>query len=425
MTRRRARFVRVAVAASVIGVLASQIALLGSTSAARSGPPPTPVPPRGSPSPFPQSLQTPGDPVPVPTIEASAAILADLDDGQVMFAKAPEVRRPVASLTKVMTALLVLRRRALDDVVTVSPAAVLAGDDFGASSTLGLRPGERLTVRALLDALMLQSANDAALALAIEISGSGRAFVGLMNDRAEDLGMRDTEFFSPNGLDDRGRSTARDLLILTRAAFEEPGFKRIVSSNFRTIPAPRGAPRRVQNRNAMLWLYPGATGVKTGFTAGAGYCLIASAERGRRRLVAIVLGDRNEAFSEAATLLDHGFEGFREATFVEADEAIGTVAIKGGAVPVQAADSIIALVPTAQLGRVERRVVISSKAVFPPAPGERIGTLKVTAPGMSLGTSPLTVSSVPPPPPTGGDPWWLRAADAVGRALGDAIDGSL
>jgi D-alanyl-D-alanine carboxypeptidase (penicillin-binding protein 5/6) len=324
-----------------------------------------------------------------------------------------------------MTALLVLRRRALDDIVTVAPAAVLAGDDFGASSTLGLRPGERLTVRALLDALMLQSANDAALALAIEISGSERAFVGLMNDRAEDLDMRDTEFFSPNGLDDRGRSTARDLLILTRAAFEEPGFKRIVSSKFRTIPAPRGAPRRVQNRNAMLWLYPGATGVKTGFTAGAGYCLIASAERGRRQLVAIVLGDRNEAFSEAATLLDHGFEGFREATFVEADEAIGTGAIKGGAVPVKAADSIIALVPTAQLGRVERRVVISSKAVFPPAPGERIGTLKVTAPGMSLGTSPLTVSSVPPPPPTGGDPWWLRAADAVGKALGDAIDGSL
>ena len=145
-------------------------------------------------------------------------ILADLDDGQVMFAKAPEVRRPIASLTKVMTALLVLQRRELDDVVTVSPDAVFDGDDYGASSTLGLRAGERRTVRELLDALMLQSANDAALALAIDISGSERRFVELMNERARALGMRDTVFLSPNGLDDRGRSTTRDLLALTRAA---------------------------------------------------------------------------------------------------------------------------------------------------------------------------------------------------------------
>ena len=104
----------------------------------------------------------------------------------------------------------------------------------------------------------------------------------------------------------------------------------------------------MQNRNALLWLYPGATGVKTGYTAGAGFCLIATAERDGRRLVAIVLGDRNEPFTEAAALLDHGFEGFREETFVHAGEAIGTVAIRGGAVPVAAERAVTALVPTAQ-----------------------------------------------------------------------------
>ena len=414
---------RAAVALSIVAGLALQLALLGTASAERSGPPPTPVPPRGSPSPFPQSLATPSDAVAAPRVDAAAVILADLDDGQVMFAKAAEVRRPIASLTKVMTALLVLQRRELDDMVTVPPAAVFDDDDYGASSTLGLRAGERRTVRELLDALMLQSANDAALALAIDVGGSEERFVELMNERARALGMRDTAFFSPNGLDDRGRSTTRDLLVLTRAAYAAEGFERIVSSKFRTIPAPQGPPRRVQNRNALLWLYPGATGAKTGFTAGAGYCLIATAERDGRQLVAIVLGDRNEAFSEAATLLDHGFEGYREETFVRAGEAIGTVAIRGGTVPVEAERAVTALVPTAQLDRVQERVSVSPRAVFPPAPGERVGTFKVTIPGVSLGSSPLLVSAVPPPPPAGDDPWWVRAAGAVGRAVGDAVEG--
>jgi D-alanyl-D-alanine carboxypeptidase (penicillin-binding protein 5/6) len=421
--RRRTGVVRTGVVVSVVAGIGLQLALLGTASAERSGPPPTPVPPRGSPSPFPQSLDTPRDAVAPPRIEVPVAILADLDDGQVMVAKAPEIRRPIASLTKVMTALIVLGRLALDDVVVVSPDAVFEDDDYGASSTLGLRAGERRTVRELLDALMLQSANDAAVALAIEVSGSEQRFVELMNDRADALGLRDTIFFSPNGLDDRGRSTARDLLEMTRVAFSQPGFDRIVGSRFRTIPAPSGPPRRVQNRNALLWLYPWATGAKTGYTAGAGFCLIATAERGGRRLMAIVLGDRNEPFSDAAALLDHGFEGFTEETFVHDGEAIGTVAIRGGAVPVAAERAVTALVPTVQFGRVRRQVVVSADAVFPPALGERVGTIKVTVPGVSLGTSPLLVSAVPPPPPTGDDPWWARAAGTVGQALADAIDG--
>jgi len=417
------RLGRTAIAISVTASLAMTLAILGGASAQRAGPPPTPVPPRGSPSPFPQALATPSDAVPAPTIEPPVAILADLDDGQVMFAKAPDVRRPVASLTKVMTALLVLRRRELDDVVVVSAEAVFDDDDYGASSTLGLRAGERRTVRELLDALMLQSANDAAVALAIDVGGSERGFVELMNERARALGMRHTRFFSPHGLDDRGRSTARDLLVLTRAAYETEGFGRIASARFRTIEAPRGEPRRVQNRNALLWLYRGAVGAKTGYTSGAGTCLVAVAERNGRRLVAIVLGDRNEAFSEGATLLDHGFRGFREETFVRAGESIGTVAIRGGAVPVEAARAITALVPTAEADRVRERITVAPTAVFPPAAGERVGTMSITIPGVGLGSSPLHVSEVPPPPPAGEDPWWIRAAGAVSRALRDAVGG--
>lgn len=412
--------------AIAVALLAGVVLLLSQLGLARAeppGPPPTPVPPRGSPSPFPQSLATPPDPVARPQVDVPAAILADLDDGQLMLARSPDAPRPIASLTKVMTALLVLEDRELGDEIAVSGAAVFDDDDFGASSTLGLKAGERRTVRELLDALMLQSANDAALALAIAVSGSEQRFVSLMNERARALGMSDTRFFSPSGLDDRGRSTARDLLVLTRAAYAEQGFGQIVASQFRTIPAPRGRPRRVQNRNALLWLYRGAIGVKTGSTVGAGYCVIATAERGGRRLVAIVLGDRNEPFSEAATLLEHGFEGFRERSFLVAGEAIGTVAIRGGAVPVKAERSITALVPTVQIDRVRERVVVSPAAVFPPAAGERVGSIKLSVPGVSLGSSPLLVSEVPPPPPTGDEPWWARAAGAVGRSFAEVLDG--
>ena len=387
------------------------------------GPPPTPVPPNGSPSPFPQSLQTPQDATARPDLDVPVAYLADLDDGQAMFAKAPLARRPIASLTKIMTALLTLERTSLDDVVTITPEAVFGRDDFGASSSLGLRAGEKLTVRDLLYALMLQSSNDAAVALAIEVAGSEAAFVRLMNRRAATLGMDGTVFFSPNGLDDRGRSTALDLTRLVRVAYDTPGFAPIVATKFRTIPAPPGGkPRKIQNRNALLWLYPDAMGVKTGSTAGAGYCVVAVAERGGRRLISVVLGSGNEPFSEAATLFDYGFEAFEERTFVTAGQDLGTVAIRGGVVPVEAGAALEGLVP-AEAGQAKRRIVVSPEAVFPPAADERIGTLKVTIPGVTVGAVPVVVSDVPAPPAAGDGPWWARASGAVVEGIGDVLRG--
>lgn len=409
----------------VVVSLGVQALVAGFAVADPSGPPPTPVPPNGSPSPFPQALKTPADSTEVPRVDLPAALLANLDDGQEMFAKDASARRPIASLTKIMTALLVLERRSLDDVVTISGGAVFEEGDYGATSALGLRAGERRSVRELLDALMLQSANDAAVALAIELSGSEDRFVRLMNQRAERLGMGSTSFFSANGLDDRGRSTPRDLLRLVRAAYSTPGFADIVANKFRRIPgAAGGKDRRIQNRNAMLWLYPGSTGVKTGFTAGAGYCLITVAERDGRRLVAIALGSRDEVFSEAATLLNYGFEGFADETFVRAGDSLGTVGIRGGAVPTLAGSTLEALVPPGSAGQAHERLVVWPGAVFPPAPGERIGTLRVALPGMVVGSVPVLVDEVPPPPPAGDVPWWIRSAGVVIEAIAGAVGGS-
>ena len=283
-----------------------------------------------------QALDARRTPPSRPMLSARAALLADLDTGQILDALHVNDPRPIASITKIMTALLIMERMDPADVVVVDPRAVFQRHDYGADSTLGLRAGERITVEDLLYGLLLGSANDAASALAIAEAGSETAFVGQMNARAHALGMRHTSFRSVHGLDDRGHSTAADLLRLVRAADRTAGFDRITATRQHTIPAPRGPARRIQNRNALLWLYPGSFGTKTGTTGGAGACLVASAQRDGRRLVAIVLGAPHEPFSDAASLLDYGFEGFTPRTIVTAGDDRGTVAMRGGAASVVA-----------------------------------------------------------------------------------------
>jgi serine-type D-Ala-D-Ala carboxypeptidase (penicillin-binding protein 5/6) len=389
---------------------------------AAEGPPPTPVPPHGSLSPFPSVLATPTDASTAPRLSAPGAVLADLSTGKILYAKGADVERPVASLTKVMTALLTLEHAGPDDVVTVSPDAVFRKKDYGSSSTLGLVAGERITVRDLLYALLLGSANDAAVALAIHVGGTETRFVEMMNHRARSLDMRQTEFFSPNGLDDRGHSTAADLVRLVRTAMAAPGFAPIVATEVRAIPSPRGPARVIQNRNVMLWLYPGATGVKTGYTAGARSCLIATASRDGRRLVAIVLGAPADPFSDGAALLDYGFEGFEHHRFITDGDDLGGVRIRGGTVTAIAARDVGGLVPTAAIADARRSLRVDPRAAFPVPPGRRIGTLRITLPGVVVGTTPLLAGAVPPPPPDGG-PWWARAAAAVGHAVSQAVHG--
>ncbi|MEO8424292.1 MAG: D-alanyl-D-alanine carboxypeptidase family protein [Actinomycetota bacterium] len=418
--RPRPRTGRVALVVAL--VLAVQALLIGFASAQLAPPPPTPVPPDGSLSPFPQSLDTPADASPPPDLSAPSAILADLDTGQVLFAKDPDTQRPIASLTKIMTGLLVLEDSDPADIVTVAPDAVIPEDDRPGVSALGLEDGERISVEHLLFALLLQSANDAAVALADHVSGSETRFVRDMNARAAALGMRRTRFRSPNGLDDRGYSTARDLMTLTRTAMAIPMFGDTVAARFHTIPAPDGDPRRIQNRDALLWLYEGATGVKTGYTSRAGYCVVATAERDGRRLIAVVLGAPGDAFSDAAALMDHGFTAFADHRFATAGEPGGVVTLPGGSVTVEVGADLSALVPIASLAAVREQVFVDPSAAYPPAPGERVARLKITLPGLTVGRVPLVVSSVPPPPPIDDAAWWTRAADALVDAVGAAVD---
>ena len=231
---------------------------------------------------------------------ARAACILEMQTGRVLFAQGMHDRLPMASTTKVMTALLAIERGNLQDEVTCSENA------FGMSGTsIYLQQGETLTLEELLLGLMLSSGNDAAVAIAEYIGGTTAAFVDLMNARARQLGAVNTHFANPHGLpDDAHYTTAYDLALIAREAMGNDTFRRIVSTQRASISwAGRTYNRQLTNKNRLLSTYPGATGVKTGFTSRAGRCLVFGARRDGLELIGVVLGCP-DWFDEAERLMD-------------------------------------------------------------------------------------------------------------------------
>lgn len=371
------------VSAVTIALLAGGTATAGDGTAAT--PPPTPVPPSGSPSPFPTALHTPAATAVPPKLTSPSAILLDLDTGQVLYAKKANLRRPIASVTKVMTALVVLEETAPEDVVRVSARA--AGTR---ASQLGLVTGERISVGQLLYALLMQSANDAAVALAEHVAGSVESFVDAMNRKAAELGLRRTLFRDPSGLDDGGYSTARDVAAIVRAAYEKPLFARITRTKFRRIAAPSGPARRIQNRNILLWLYPGAIGAKTGFTTPAQHCLVAAADRGGIKMIAVALGsggdDAGGVFDDGAALLNFGYEAFLKTILVSKGQSLGRITVEGQPVRVVSATALVRYVRRDRLTSVARTFVPDSGLALPVVAGQRVGRQVVAIAGKRAGT---------------------------------------
>ncbi len=356
---------------------------LGSTALAQETPPPTPVPPFGSPSPFPTVLETPRPSAKPPKVSAPAVALADLTTGQVLHRKNGEDRRPIASLTKLMTAVLTLQLARPSETVRVGPEAAAQ-----TGSRLGLRVGERIRVNQLLYALLLQSSNDAAVALADHVAGSPTSFIKLMNRRADRLGLDDTKFLSSTGLDDRGYSTALDLADLARRAFAHPRFREIVGTKFHRVPAPGPGSRRIQNRNVLLWLYRGAIGGKSGYTTAADYCLVAAATRGGRSFVAVVLGAPDNAFNDAAALLNYGFAGFRSVQLLRTGQQLGELRVRKRPVPVVAGADLIRLVPARATESLVFRLKKKPRLRLPIAAGQVVGKELVVLRGRVLGSVP-------------------------------------
>jgi len=366
-------------------------------------PPPTPVPPNGSPSPFPTALRTPTPSAVAPKLTSPSAVLEDLGTGQVLYAKRASMRRPIASITKIMTALVVLEEASPGEEVVVSARA--AGTR---ASQLGLVTGERISVRELLYALLMQSSNDAAVALAEHVGGSVAGFVALMNSKAEQIGIHRTRFLDPAGLEDRGYSTAKDVAAVVRAAYMEPLFARITRTKFHKIPAPSGPPRRIQNRNILLWLYPGAIGGKTGFTTPAQHCLVAAADRGAVRLVAVALGSRSDdaagVFDDGAALLNFGYEAFQRAVLVVRGQTLGRVMIEGQTVDAVAGGDLVKFVRKDQLPMVFRALLPDTGLFLPVVAGQRVGEALVVIAGKHIGAVEAVASRTVFRPTSGASP---------------------
>ena len=258
-------------------------------------------------------------------VSARAAILIDGETGRVLYELNADTRLPMASTTKIMTALLAIERCPMDDAVTASENA---SGVTGTSIYLGA--GETLTMREMLLGLMLRSGNDAAVAIAEHVAGSTENFAAMMNARAASLGA-DACFVTPNGLDASGHgATARAMALIACEAMKNETFREIVATQRAVIPWKNNEYSRVlNNKNRLLTGYDGATGIKTGFTGSAGRCLVFSAEREGFELIGVVLNCA-DWFGEAEKMLDWGFDNFSRARVAAAGDVIGRVRVARG-----------------------------------------------------------------------------------------------
>lgn len=253
-------------------------------------------------------------------ISAQSALLLDCATGRVLYSKVPGRKSLIASTTKIMTALVICEQcNVLDSVRIPREAVGIEG------SSMYLQPDEILTVQDLLYGMMLHSGNDAATALAIYCGGTVEGFVQLMNDKARVLGMTNTNFENPHGLDSAHHySTAEDLGKLAAYAMGNPIFAKVVSTK-----NVRVGDRYLKNHNKLLWNVEGADGIKTGYTKSAGRILVSSASRGGRRLVAVTIADPDDWYDHKQ-LLEQGFANFHTQTIISKNTVIGSIEVAGG-----------------------------------------------------------------------------------------------
>ncbi|MCC5948396.1 MAG: D-alanyl-D-alanine carboxypeptidase [Nitriliruptoraceae bacterium] len=342
----------------------------------------------------PADWPTPADP------DVGAYVLLDAGTGQVLAASADaDEPRPIASTVKILTVLSATARLDLDAEVTVgSEVAGVPG------SGVGLVPGDTWTVRQLVDGLIARSGNEAAEAIAVAAAGTVGDFLQLMREDAERLGIDDPQLVSVSGLDDANVLSARDLAVIARVALSDETLRDFFAATEVTLPSEGTVP----SRNELLTSYPGATGMKTGFTTAAGNSLVASAERGGRELIVVVLdaGDDPARFDVAADLLDHGFEAFRGAEV----GARVVYAVAGGEVTVVVDPTAVV---TPQDRPAQLRVPIAARA---PESGAAL-EVEVEVDGVTLGSVPARIAS------SGSAP--VEGEARIGRSLVDGIWGGL
>lgn len=316
-----------------------------------------------------------------PYVSARAAILFENTTGTVLYAKNPHQRRPPASTTKILTAIIALEQGRLDDIVTVSRyAASIPG------STARLYPGQKIRMDDLLHGLLLRSGNDAAVAIAEHLAGSESTFVSWMNQRAAALGARNSRFQNPHGLDKTGHySTAYDLALISRIALVYPTFAEIVRTRTYQFDGQTWT-----NTNKLLWSFEGLEGIKTGTTSGAGYCLVAAASQDGMQLISVVLGSNNR-WDDSHRLLSWGFQEFRKLVLAERGDVLARIPLDDGMAPITAVASgpLAVVVRNRDTTQVTTRLEIQDGLKAPIRRGDVIGAFHVEVDGAHAASIPL------------------------------------
>jgi len=329
-------------------------------------------------------------PVP-PALSARAWLLLDATSGQLIATRNPGGRVEPASLTKLMTAYIAFaalkgRSLALGQTIAVSERAWRVS-----GSRMFIEPRKPVTVEELLHGMIIQSGNDACIALAEAIAGSEGAFVERMNREATRIGMKDSHFTNASGLPDANHySTTSDLALLATALIRDyPEYYKLYSEReYRYNDITQ------LNRNRLLWLDPNVDGMKTGHTESAGYCLVASAQRGGRRLVSVLVGAPTERVrnEESQKLLNFGFQAYEALRLYQKDQEISKLAVWRGserALPVGTAADLFVTVPKGTADKLQAQLVSEQPLVAPLAAGQRVATLRVAHEGRPFGEYPV------------------------------------
>ncbi len=317
---------------------------------------------------------------------AKSCVVMDADTGRVLLWHNADTPLPMASTTKIMTALVALENAALDENVTAGRNA------FGVPGTsIYLDLGECLTMEQMLHGLMLSSGNDAAVAIAEHVGGTVDEFCRMMTQRAAELGCTDTVFLTPHGLPQEGHyTTARDLALITREAMRHETFRAIVSTQRATIPwQGRDYDRVLTNKNRLLAEYDGAMGVKTGYTRAAGRCLVTAAERDGVRLICVVLNCW-DWFEESARLLDCAFARWERIDMLQKGECIREIPVAGSggsACRAVLADDLSGLAEDGDLPSLE--IDLPAELTAPIHAGTVLGEVRLVCGGATVGSSPL------------------------------------
>lgn len=328
-------------------------------------------------------------------VDARSAILIDASSGRIIYEKNSHVKLPPASVTKIMTMLLAMEAIdsgtiTLEDKVLISERAAKMG-----GSQLYLEPGEEKTVYQLLKGIAVASANDGCVALGEHISGTEEMFVKKMNEKAKELGMKDTQFMNTNGLPQEGHYTsAYDISLMSKELLKHPKVHEWLTIWMSTMKV--GLPNKKQtnleltNTNKLIRTYPGANGIKTGYTSDAKYCLSASASKNGLTLIAVILGSPSSKirFAEAKKILNYGFATYSSVPIVKKNQVIDELNVEKGKeekVKVIAKDNLSALVKKGEENKVQKEIILPKSIKAPFSSNSKVGDIVLMKDGQEIG----------------------------------------